>query len=403
MKLCLSHRTLGLTACLLAGIATSRAAVHVPQAFTGAAIQQAINNACASTNGGVVSLQAGTYYVPAPLTFPPSPASRTIRVVGAGKTATVVKFQQAGVNGFDFTFTARPESVQISDLTLQADAACGKAVRFSYNLAQGDENVESDLWRHVHPGPTLRNVLIGTAGAGKSFSRGVELNWAYNSRILDCEFAGAGASNGTAVYLDTGRGMNSFIRNCQIRDWHTAVEIADPGAGAKRHEGVWVSGNAITGVKRGVYYDSGGNVTFGHLNICENSITTTGNDALGILVRPTFATIVRGNTVETGGQATNATGCYAISIGGEWNTIAENTCRGNGRSGGIAVMPPPVYTGQFEGRATGNIVAKNTVTSMVGHYLWLQPNANYNKVVDNSLQGVAPLNDGSNNVIASNY
>lgn len=218
-----------------------------------AAIQAAIDASNASSTAAEIYFPAGTYRVNVTTNGYiwyglRNTNSKDLKIRGAGEGKTKIVFHCGATSSdlFWCNFTNETYNLTMSDITLSTNGSGSQsALRVVY------PNPSSS---HEHPGLLANRVQIMGEGSNNWKRAGFKLEYAWNSRIVDCTIANpANASRtGSAIYF-VYPSMNSSIRGTNVYNFESGIKF-EVLSGTDNFEGVMVSDSTFVDVKYGVYY-----------------------------------------------------------------------------------------------------------------------------------------------------
>lgn len=210
----------------------------------------AITAACMAALGcgGAVVVPPGNFRIDSPIVI--GPVAANISIMGFGQN--VSKIVAHSCSGLDFTFAMdgarQPWTLDMRDIGLVAEGACGKAIRISY----GDV---LEIQDHNNPGPSLTNVAI-SLGLGGSWDFGVILRNAWNSILTNVWAVGDscggqwGMMEGAGLLMK-GANVNTHLNSCRFNFWADGV-LVEASDQEINSEGLFLTNCSMVGVKRGV-------------------------------------------------------------------------------------------------------------------------------------------------------
>jgi hypothetical protein len=168
---------------------------------------------------------------------------------------SVIAQATSSANGFVVTLTGASPAVSVNravefrDLTLRADAVCGRAIRIDYGTSTS---------YHQKPGSRLYRVSFESPTTSLYWANGLQINEAWNTVVDQCYFSGNPQSDasltGTGIDI-TGVSVNFSLTNSQLNFWSIGLANVNSSTSSsnQNNEGIILSQVYMVPVKMGVH------------------------------------------------------------------------------------------------------------------------------------------------------
>ncbi len=221
------------------------------------AARVAITDAGNSVVRAVVYFPRGTYRITSAITVT-APADSTffnLYFRGDGMGVSVINQTTASANGFVVTLTGASAAISVNravefrDLTVRADAVCGRAVTINHGTSTS---------YHQKPGSRLIRVSVESPTTTAYWANGVQFNEAWNATVDGCFISGNPTSDasltGTGIDI-TGVSVNFTVANTQTNFWSIGLANINNSTSSSNQntEGILMDQVYMVPVKMGVH------------------------------------------------------------------------------------------------------------------------------------------------------